>query len=116
MSLYINFYIRKQTLIVKLNGEMDQYTADDLKLKLIEFSQKYEIKNVIFNFSKLSFMDSSGIGIILGRYNQVKCKDGKIVLCEMNKEIKRIVLLSGLPKICALKETEENAKCYLGIM
>lgn len=116
MSLYINYYVKKHTLIVKLNGEMDQYTADDLRFKLIEYIKRCNIKNIIFNMAKLQFMDSTGIGIIIGRYNDIKNKDGKIVLCEMNPTIKKIVLLSGLSKIAALKETEENAKCYLGMM
>jgi stage II sporulation protein AA (anti-sigma F factor antagonist) len=61
----------------------------------------------------LSFMDSTGIGIIIGRYNQLKLKSGKVILCSINKSVERIILLSGLPRICIIKENEESAINYL---
>ena len=54
-------------------------------------------------------MDSSGIGFIIGRYNQLKLIDGKIFICEMNDLITRIVNISGLSRIVNLTKTEEEA-------
>lgn len=113
MSLDVNMFIKKDFLFVKLRGEMDQYTSDELRIKLNEIIVKYQISNVIFNLKNITFLDSSGIGIIIGRYNQVKNKGGKIYLVELNETIKKIVLLSGLNRICEIKESEETLKYTL---
>lgn len=115
MALKIKLYIKQSCLFIRLDGEMDQFTADDLRLKLSELIIKYNVKNIVFNMKELSFMDSSGIGVIIGRYNQIKHSDGEIVLCELNNDIKKIVKLSGLERICKVKESEELSKYYLGV-
>lgn len=115
MALNVNLYLRKNTLFVRLKGEMDQDTCTELRIKLLEVIVKYDVINIVFNMKELSFMDSSGIGIIIGRYNQIRQKNGKIVLCSLNEQIEKIVILSGLPKICAVKENEESAKWYLEV-
>lgn len=115
MAINVNLYIKKDTLVCRLDGEMDQLTSDDLRLKLSELIIKYQVKNIIFNMHDLTFLDSSGIGVIIGRYNQIKHNNGKIVLCELNEYINKIIELSGLKKICEVKETEELSKFYLGV-
>jgi stage II sporulation protein AA (anti-sigma F factor antagonist) len=64
----------------------------------------------------LEFMDSTGIGIIIGRYNQLRVKGGKIILCSINRNVEKIVLLSGLPRICIIKNNEEEALQYLEVV
>ena len=54
-------------------------------------------------------MDSTGIGFIIGRYNQLKEVNGKIILCEMNELITKIVNVSGITRIVTVKKTEEDA-------
>ncbi|MFR7881243.1 MAG: anti-sigma factor antagonist [Christensenellales bacterium] len=68
------------------------------------------IKYLIFNFEKLNFMDSSGVGFIIGRYSQVKKRNGKIIVCSMNRLIERIFNLSGLKKICGVATNENEAE------
>ncbi|MDL2248955.1 anti-sigma factor antagonist, partial [Tyzzerella sp. OttesenSCG-928-J15] len=57
------------------------------------------IKNVVFDFSKVTFMDSSGIGMIIGRYKLVEKKGGSAAICSMAPEIKKLFDISGLGKI-----------------
>ncbi len=113
MALNVNLYLRKNTLFTRLKGEMDQSTCRELRVKLLEVIVKYDVVNIVFNLKDLEFMDSSGIGIIIGRYNQLKTKGGKVILCNLNDNIEKIVVLSGLPKICIIKDSEESAKYYL---
>ena len=113
MGLSVNYYIKNNTIIIRLIGEMDQETVGNLRVKLQELIAENNIKNIVFNLGKLEFMDSTGIGIIIGRYNQLKKKNGKIVLCNLNKNIEKIVLLCGLPRICMIKNSEEEAYDYL---
>ena len=113
MSLSVNFYLRDKSIFIRLIGEMDQDTVGNLREKLIEIIEKYDIKNIVFNMKNLSFMDSTGIGIIIGRYNQLRLKGGKIIICCINRNIEKIILFSGLPRICLIKNDEEEAYNYL---
>lgn len=113
MGLSVNFYLKNSTMVIRLIGEMDQETVGNLRIKLTELIEEYKIKNIVFNLSKLEFMDSTGIGIIIGRYNQLRKKNGKIILCNLNKNIEKIIILSGLPRICLIKNNEEESYEYL---
>lgn len=115
MSLNVNLYLRKNTLFIRVKGEMDQATCGELRVKLLEVIVKYDVTNLVFNLKELEFLDSSGIGVIIGRYNQLKAKGGKVILCNLNKNIEKIIMLSGLTKICTLKDNEETAKVYLEV-
>lgn len=108
-----SFYVSKNTLIVRLKGELDQNETDDLRIRINELMVKYNIVNIIFNLRELEFMDSSGIGIIIGRYCQIKNK-GQIVLCEINRGIQKLISLSGLVRICKIKDSEQTALCHIG--
>ena len=112
MALNMQMAIRKNRLFIRLSGELDQAVTENLKIKVSEVVDKYMIKHIIINFSRLDFMDSSGIGFIIGRYAQVKKRNGKIVICSMNE---RIVRLSGLRRICLIASSEEEAERELEV-
>ncbi len=111
----MEMFIKRDILYLRFEGEFDQNSVMKIKFKIIELIEKYRIKNVVFNFRKLKFMDSSGIGFIIGRYNFLKKNNGKVFICSMNDQIRRIVLLSGLSKICVIKEDEIEVNRYLGV-
>lgn len=113
MSLSVKFFMRKNSMFIRMNGEMDQESVGNLKDKLIQIIKEKKVKNIVINLKELTFLDSTGIGIIIGRYNQLKLRGGKVILCSINKNIERIILLSGLPRICIIKENEEEAQFYL---
>lgn len=115
MGLNMQMAIRKNRLFLRLTGELDQAVTENLKIRVSEIIDKYMIKHVIINMDKLQFMDSSGIGFIIGRYAQVKRREGKIVICSMNDIIERIVVLSGLKRICLIAASEEEAENYLEV-
>lgn len=116
MALNIQMAIRKNLLFIRLRGELDQASSENLKFRVSEVIDKYYIKHIILNFEKLGFMDSSGIGFIIGRYSQIKRRQGKIVICSMNDIIERIFNLSGLKKICLVAKSEEEAQNYLEVV
>lgn len=115
MALNIQMAIKKNRLFIRLSGELDQAVTENLKIRVSEVIDKYVIKHLIINFEKLNFMDSSGIGFIIGRYNQVKNRHGAVVICAMNELIERIVLLSGLRRICMIASNEEEAERFLEV-
>ena len=115
MGLEVNMCIKQDTVFTRFKGELDEMSVSDIRKKLSEILKKYNVRNIVFNLHDLSFMDSTGIGMIIGRYNQVKEKDGKIILCELNQNIERIIIMSGLLKICTLRDSEVSARWFLGL-
>ncbi len=96
-------------LIVGLSGELDQHMADRIRGRIDYGLLKEGIKNMIFDFTEVSFMDSSGIGMLLKRYKQVKKLGGNLYITGCSQGLLRLVRLSGLEKIVVLKDTVEEA-------
>ncbi|ERJ12822.1 anti-sigma F factor antagonist [Haloplasma contractile] len=115
MSLSVQIYIKSDTLFVRLSGELDHHTSGQLKNRVDDLMERYDITNMVFNMRQLEFMDSSGIGVILGRYKQLKRFNGMLVLCELNDGVERLVKLAGLHKICVVTKDETQAINYLGV-
>lgn len=87
------------TLIVSIIGELDHHSAEYIRQKVDMEIIKSTTKNLIFDFSKVSFMDSSGIGVIIGRYKNIQKMNGKAAITNVNTQVKRIFEMSGLLKI-----------------
>ncbi len=89
----------QRLLTVHLDGELDHHSAAKIKSAIEKELRRSGAVNVAFDFSGVSFMDSAGIGMILGRFKTVKSLGGKIIIYGMNREISSIVKMSGLEKI-----------------
>lgn len=98
-------YIKEEkTLHIKYDGEIDHHTCDKIKVESDYEIQKYTPKKVVFNFEKVKFMDSSGIGMLIGRYKQILRFGGKAEMINVNYDIRRIFEMSGIFKIIPLVE------------
>jgi stage II sporulation protein AA (anti-sigma F factor antagonist) len=71
--------------------------------------KKNIVQNLILNLENLTFMDSSGLGVILGRYKQIRERGGEIVICGLDKHNQRIMQLGGLLKIIPVCSDEDEA-------
>lgn len=87
------------TLVVKLSGEIDQSCAGTIREEIDRELKQSPIQNLILDFAKVSFMDSSGIGMILGRYKEIKMRGGKTMIIRVQPQVDRVLELSGLKKI-----------------
>ena len=95
----IGFSIEKNTLVVKIRGEIDAGSTDMLRRKIdIEYDCA-NVRDMTFDLKEVSFMDSSGIGLIIGRYKRVSALGGCIRIKGANKTLRRIIELSGLGRI-----------------
>ena len=91
--------IERQTLHVYLEGELDLHNADELKEAIDIEIDKKGIKNIVLHMEKLTFIDSSGLGVLLGRYKKLLPLGGKLKIANVPPNIYKIMELSGLPKI-----------------
>ena len=78
------YTVKDNCLFVMMPKEMDHHKADAIRMKIDEYLLDHKAQNVIFDFENTRFMDSSGIGLIVGRYKKVSCFGGKIVATHVN--------------------------------
>jgi len=116
VSVVANIEHNQNAVIVRLHGELDHHSADRVRSLIEEAIMKDNIKHVVMDLAQLSFMDSSGIGVILGRYKQIKAKGGKLMICNANRSVNRLLELSGLFKIIELHADENSALSSLEVV
>lgn len=100
---------RGNILIIYVPKELDHHKAEEIKQETLHIFQKATIRYVIFDFTSTEFMDSSGIGMLMGRYRQVNLLGGKVLVTGVKDEISRILMLSGIYRIVEQFETVEKA-------
>lgn len=97
--MQVNSYIKNGVYIVIADGDIDHLSAVKVKEAVAYGISKYKVNKVIIDLKNVYFMDSSGIGMLIGRYKELSLYCGEIVLSGINKSIDKILLLSGLYKI-----------------
>ena len=95
--------IYENTLYVILSGELDEHSAYHTRINLDDIFSKPNFNQVIIDLSELDFMDSTGIGVLVGRYKKLKDKNIPIFICNPSSHAERIFKMTGLydimPKI-----------------
>ena len=110
------FRTMKNALLVSLSGELDQYAAADLKGRIDVEIQSSTKKNLIIDLSGVTLMDSSGIGLIVGRYKIIHSLGGKLAICGANAYIEKMIALSGIKKIIpTFKDADEADKNVINL-
>ena len=99
----------EKLLILKLTEEIDECTAQKIRRKADYEIERYMPRKVIFDFNSVTFMDSAGIGLIIGRYRIANMLGSTIEIANVTDSIKRVLELSGLSKIIKITELEEIA-------
>ena len=102
------YMVSRRNLIISLNAELDHHLADEMREVIDEIIDERGVNRVIIDFSKVGFMDSAGIGLIMGRYKKIR-DNGDISVVGANESIKRILLISGLHKIVYIYDTLYDA-------
>lgn len=99
----------KNCLVVYPEGEIDHHTAEELRQEVDKQFKMSMAKNIIFDFKKITFMDSSGIGMIIGRYKCAHSMGGKLAVTGVSDDLKKIFTLSGLGRIINLFPSVKDA-------
>ena len=104
-------------LMVKINGDIDHHTCEILRQQVDQALENTNSRSILFSFAQVSFMDSSGIGVLIGRYKLVQRLGGRIAVACPSDRIREIFRLSALDKLFPFFETEEAALADLkGVM
>ncbi len=97
------------SLIVRLDGEIDDKSAKEMRVKIDVEYDEVGAKDMVFDLTKVTFMDSTGIGMIIGRYKRVASLNGCVKVFGANRVVKRIIELSGLGRVVKIYDNERQA-------
>lgn len=109
----ITTLLKQGALIVRVEGELDMHVADEFRSIVDSAIDSSGVKNIILNLEGVSFIDSSGLGVILGRYKRISHLGGKILTANVQPQIVPIFELSGLFRIMQSYKSEAEALQYL---
>lgn len=92
----LSYEKNRNTLIVHLSGELDQREAAGIRRELDALLDDGQIRRLIFDLSRLRFMDSSGIGLIIGRYKRLRRRNGSVAVTGLDERMNLIFDMAGL--------------------
>ena len=102
--MQVEYFKKDKLLLFTLTEEIDHCSAEKIR-KRADYEIEIHIpKKVIFDFKNVTFMDSSGIGMIIGRYKLVSMFGGEFSIINVNKIIKKTIEMSGILKIIKIEE------------
>lgn len=106
--------IEGQTLLVYLKGDLDLNVADKLREELDKKIEETNALNLLLDLSKVTFIDSSGLGVILGRYKRISNSGGKVILTGARPHVRNVLALSGLLRIMEEYTSADEALAEIG--
>lgn len=108
-AVELKFNVKNENLIVKFIGEIDHHTAQEIRKEIDEKYKNQLLRNIIFDLEGVNFMDSSGIGLIMGRYKATKANNGLLMLVNVNSRMEKILKISGVLKIVQIYKNQVDA-------
>lgn len=99
-----DFKVIEDYLMVRMPEELDHHKSVTIRKIADEMIMQENVKNVVFDFEDTRFMDSSGIGVIMGRYKTIRCLGGQVFAIHADGQIKRILRMSGMKGIIQILE------------
>ncbi|CUX35898.1 STAS domain-containing protein [Clostridium sp. C105KSO13] len=103
----MKYQVQENCLTIYLPREVDHHNAEDMRKNADALIERNHIKFVIFDFEMTDFMDSSGIGVIMGRYRIIRLLGGEIWAVHTSARIRKILTMSGMTKIMQIYEEDE---------
>jgi stage II sporulation protein AA (anti-sigma F factor antagonist) len=101
--------MKQGVLVVRLTGELDVCGANEFRAVVDEALEASGAKHILLNMQGVNFIDSSGLGVILGRYRHIAPLGGKILVVHLAPQVQRIFELAGLMKILNIYQSEDQA-------
>lgn len=93
------FYDEDKLLVFKITTEIDDHNVQEIRRRADYEMERYMPRKVIFDFDSVTFMDSAGIGLLIGRYKFANIIGAKLEMSNVNGSIRRIFDMSGILKL-----------------
>ena len=95
-------------LIIRIPGEIDHHSAKALREEIVRAIFYHRPHTLALSLSEVSFMDSSGLGLILGRLSRIQELGGELVIADPNLQVMKILRLAGLEKKIRIERSERK--------
>lgn len=109
MKQPFSYEAKDQTLVIHLPKQLDHHNSMNLKYETDLLMAENYITRIVFDFSETEFMDSSGIGILMTRYKQMRASRGKTAFYGAGPQVMRVLKIAGIMELMSRYETEEEA-------
>ena len=103
----MKYQVQENCLTIFLPSDVDHHNAEEIKKEADHLIDREHIRYIIFDFADTSFMDSSGSGVIMGRYKKGYMMGGEVWAVHTSERMKKILTMSGVMKIMQLYEEEK---------
>ena len=97
-----------RTLVVRVDGELDHHVAARIRESVDRELNRTGAINVAFDFSNVTFMDSSGIGVIMGRHKITKALGGRVIIYGASDAVRRLIMMSGINSLVVMVDSLED--------
>lgn len=108
MENNITFEQQGTELQITVNGEIDHHSARKVRVKIDELLYYYRPKKIYLDLSKIAFMDSSGLGLILGRFTLARELGGELIIRDPGESVKKILDLAGTSRLIKIEKNEQK--------
>ena len=105
----IRFYEKDKLLVFKISEEIDDYSVQKMRRSADYEIERYMPKKVIYDFDSVTFMDSAGIGFIIGRYKFANMLGAKLEVTNLTPSVQKIFDMSGILKLIPVTDLQESA-------
>ena len=99
----VRVYLADETMTAHLLGEIDHHTSREIREEIDERVGRAKPSRLVMDFRDVTFMDSSGIGLVMGRYALIQELEGELVVENMPDHIKRVMKLAGLDRLANME-------------
>ena len=102
----MKYEVQENCLTIFLPGELDHHNAEEIRKRSDYLIDQNHIRYVIFDFTDTTFMDSYGIGVIMGRYKRIYMLGGEVCAVHTSERMKKILTMSGVTRIMQIYEED----------
>lgn len=107
-TLKCDFCLEDTTLVAVLSGTLDHHSARGAREAIDREIVDCSARRLVLELSSVEFMDSAGIGLILGRYNKIGERGGELVLRSPSEAVSRLMRLSGVDRFIIVERAESK--------
>lgn len=107
-----NYYEKDKLLVFKIVDEIDEFSAQKIRREADYEIKRYMPRKVIFDFDSVTFMDSAGIGLLIGRYKFTNLLGGRLEIANLTQSVQKIFEMSGILKLIPITNLDERNKYY----
>ncbi len=102
------FYEKDKLLVFKISEEIDDHSVQKIRRRADYEIERYMPKRVIFDFNSVTFMDSAGIGFLIGRYKFANMLGVTLEIANLTQSVKKIFEMSGVLKLISVTSLQES--------